>query len=492
MQGSIVSGVYTKRSMFRVPIFRPLWLPTAIITVLLLTTIGTMEIMSWRNMQRLQPVHNHLAELNRLQQIQLDLDELQETVLVRNTDIDSGKLNDIVEQIDDVKTLNTNLASDTLRKLDKSRQLLQGATNSIDQVSESLAIIRAVLVKEFLAHDQLMTKVRADTEFEFKTATSTFFFIPLLAFGILYLLRHQIFEPLSQLATLMRILARQDYKPAVSSSVGPLLKPLFDNYNHMVSRLAKLEQQNRARQASLENQVRTATHALLEQQRELAAVERLAAMGELAAGLAHELRNPLAAMQMAMNNLRQEIGNPDHSERLAMIVNELNRVTALLNGLLSQAQHEPECSVDINVKNAVNEIVTLASYQLGENIRLRQHIPEDLSCHLPSGRLHQAVLNLVLNAAQAIGNNDGTIDISAERREHRLILTVCDNGPGFPPFMLQNGIRPFFSGRAGGTGLGLGIVQRFARDLDGDITITNRQPRGATVTLSLPCGDGNG
>jgi C4-dicarboxylate-specific signal transduction histidine kinase len=334
-----------------------------------------------------------------------------------------------------------------------------------------------------------MTKVRADTQFEFKTATFTFIFLPILVFGILYLLRNHIFEPLNQLIMLMHVLARQDYKPAISTSVGPVLKPLFDNYNHMVMRLEKLEQQNRTRQASLENQVRTATHALLEQQRELAAAERLAAMGELAAGLAHELRNPLAAMQMAMNNLRQEIANPDHSERLTLIVNELNRVTALLNGLLSQAQQEPECPVNIKVNNTVNDLVTLASYQLSENIRLRQHIPEDLTCRLPPGRLHQALLYLVLNSAQAIGDKDGIIDISAKRSNHQVILSVCDDGPGFPHFMLQSGIRPFLSGRAGGTGIGLGIVQRFARDLGGDIEFANRQPSGAVVTLTLPCGD---
>lgn len=481
-----MASVYN-RSMLRTPIFRPIWLPIAIITVLLLTTIGIMVTMSWRSLHRLQPVHKHLTELNRLQQIRLALDEVLEPALAGKSTIDKKSIQRIENEINDVVVVNTYLDPNTPRLLSESLKALENNLQSPkEQLLASLTTIRAVLAAEYQAHDQLMGSVRSDTELEFKTATSTFIVIPLLAFGIMFLLRNHIFEPLNELATLMRLLARQDFKPAVSSTVGPLLKPLFDNYNHMVSRLAKLEQQNRTRQASLENQVRTATHALLEQQRELAAAERLAAVGELAAGLAHELRNPLAAMQVALNNLRQEIDNADHGERLALIVNELNRVTALLNGLLSQAQQEPERSVEIKVEGVVSELATLASYQIGENIQLQQHIPEDLKCRLPAGRLHQALLNLVLNAAQAIGDKDGVIEIAADHTDGQLVLSVSDDGPGFPPSMLHNGIRPFLSGRVGGTGLGLGIVQRFARDLGGEIKLSNREPHGATVTLNLP------
>jgi two-component system NtrC family sensor kinase len=488
-----MSSVYNNRSMLRTPIFRPLWLPTAIITISLLTTIGIMVTMSWRNLHRLQPVHKHLAELNRLQQIRLALDETLEPALAGDAIITPEKIQEIKGQINELSDDNTYLDPDTPKMLNEASQALETINQDpAEQLLACLAAIRAVVTEEYQAHDQLMARVRSDTQLEFKTAISTFIVLPLLAFGIIFLLRNHIFEPLSELATLMRLLARQDFKPAVSSSVGPVLKPLFDNYNHMVSRLAKLEQQNRARQVSLENQVRTATHALLEQQREMAAAERLAAVGELAAGLAHELRNPLAAMQVALNNLRQEIDNSDHSERLAMIVNELNRVTALLNGLLSQAQQEPERSVEIKVDSVVNELATLASFQIGENIQLQQHIPADLTCRLPAGRMHQALLNLVLNAAQAIGDDDGIIDISAEYSGNKMKLTVSDDGPGFPPAMLHNGIRPFFSARVGGTGLGLGIVQRFARDLGGEISLANRQPHGAIVTLTLPCENQNG
>ena len=414
--------------MLRTPIFRPLWLPVAIITMLLLTTIGAMVTMSWRNLQRLQPVHKHLTVLNQLQQIRLSLDEVLEPALTGKSTIDIGDVKRIDTDITELAVLNTHLDPDTPRQLSEASKALESnLQHPKDQLLTALSSIRAVLAAEYQAHDKLMNSVRSDTKLEFKTATSLFIILPLLAFGLMFLLRHQIFEPLSELATLMRLLARQDFKPAASSTVGPLLKPLFDNYNHMVSRLAKLEQQSRTRQASLENQVRTATHALLEQQRGLAAAERLAAVGELSAGLAHELRNPLAGMQIALNNLRQEIDNTDHDQRLKLIVNELNRITALLNSLLSQAQQEPERSVEVKVGKVIRELATLASYQIGENIRLKHRVADNIKCRLPASRMHQALLNLILNAAQAIDEENGTIVIVAENANNQLILTDQDS-----------------------------------------------------------------
>jgi two-component system NtrC family sensor kinase len=482
-------NVYNRKTMLRTPIFRPLWLPTAIISALLLTTIGLMVSMSWRNMHRLQPLQEHLTQLSRLQQARLELDEMLVPVLGDNADVDHEKIQLIDRQINGILQLNANLQQSTPVLLRSALQALNKISlNPRENLIACLTDIRRVLSLETRAHEKLVNKVRHDTELEFKIATSILIVLPLLAFGILFLLRQKIFEPLNELATLMTLLARQDFKPAASSSVGPILKPLFDNYNHLVSRLSKLEQENRARQETLQNRVRTATHALLEQQRELAAAERFAAVGELAAGLAHELRNPLAAMQMALNNLREEIQDADYGARLTLIVNELNRVTALLNGSLSQTRQEPEHSMELSVGNAVNELATLVSYQIGKNIQLQQQIPQELKCRLPAGRLHQAILNLVLNAAQAIGeSNKGSIIIEAERRNDQVILSVRDDGPGFPQTMLDNGIRPFSTGRVGGTGLGLAIVQRFTRDLGGEIELSNQQPRGACVKLTLPC-----
>ena len=97
-------------------------------------------------------------------------------------------------------------------------------------------------------------------------------------------------------------------------------------------------------------------------------------------------------------------------------------------------------------------------------------------------------MNLILNAQQAIGEHEGVIVIDAGVEDGRLSLSVCDDGPGFPQDLLEAGIRTFVTHRADGTGLGLSMVQRFARAHGGNVNLYNVEPQGACVTLELPCG----
>jgi signal transduction histidine kinase len=120
-------------------------------------------------------------------------------------------------------------------------------------------------------------------------------------------------------------------------------------------------------------------------------------------------------------------------------------------------------------------------------ILLEAQVPKDLVCLLPAAGLRQALLNLVLNAVQVL-DEQGHVRVSAERRGERLEVSVSDDGPGFSEEMLAMGVRPFATGRSGGTGLGLAMVRRFTRDHNGELDLANQQPHGARVTLSLPCG----
>jgi signal transduction histidine kinase len=118
---------------------------------------------------------------------------------------------------------------------------------------------------------------------------------------------------------------------------------------------------------------------------------------------------------------------------------------------------------------------------------LNLDIPPTLECHLPCDGLRQALLNLVLNAAQALDQTPGVVNVRARQHAGQVEIEVNDDGPGFNDDMLQHGIRAFSTSRIRGTGLGLAMAQRFARDLGGRIELSNRQPHGACVRLILPC-----
>ncbi len=169
-----------------------------------------------------------------------------------------------------------------------------------------------------------------------------------------------------------------------------MLEPLIANYNRMVTRLARLEAEQRARQASLEAEVRSATRDLLAHNRSLAQADRLAAVGEMAAGLAHELRNPLAGIQLALANLRQELADQEARTRLELVSAELGRITDLMNGLLDQARLMPEDATPVALARTLGEVLALARYQVQAGIVFEQDIADDLRCWLPENRLRQA------------------------------------------------------------------------------------------------------
>jgi nitrogen fixation/metabolism regulation signal transduction histidine kinase len=158
----------------------------------------------------------------------------------------------------------------------------------------------------------------------------------------------------------------------------------------------------------------------------------------------------------------------------------------LLTEQLDAAHHAPEPLAVISVGSLVNELLALIRYQVPEGITLEAQVPEDLNCLLPAAELRQALLNLVLNAVQVLGDT-GHVTVAGVRQGSRVAISVTGDGSGFPEEMLRAGIRPFATGRAGGTGLGLAMVRRFVRDHDGELELANRQPHGAQVSLRLSC-----
>jgi signal transduction histidine kinase len=229
-----------------------------------------------------------------------------------------------------------------------------------------------------------------------------------------------------------------------------------------------------------------ATQTLLEQQYSLARADRLAAIGEVAAELAHEIRNPLAGIQMAILNLRREIEHPDQLERLDLINAELKRMARLLNDMLNQSRHSPEVATAFDVRTLIRDLLALTRYQIAETISLAIDAPFPLPAHLPESGLRQALLNLILNAAEALEGAFGTIRIKAYTDKQGLHIDVQDDGIGFSRDMLEHGIRPFRTSRQRGTGLGLAMVQRFVKDVGGTISLTNQPTHGACVSLLLP------
>ena len=468
---------------------RPARLRGLALLALLFLVLAILAGMIWRNVQRLNTIQAYVSYSHQIQQAGLNLQRALVDSLSSGAGLSTPRLTELLAKIQALMTSDDHLALDTPTQLRTVHDSLAGADgkspdNAKSELFNALRVMHQVVDSETDQREKVLEEISRDTLAELELATATLMILLLLGWVFL---RRRILAPLHDLKQLLLNLAKEDYTPIDTGRLDPLLLPVFNSYNIMVEHLGELEAIKREHAESLEAEVRLATQALLEQQRSLARAERLAAVGELAASLAHELRNPLAGIQMSCANLRSEVENPDQAERLDLIGAELKRMTRLLNDLLDQGRQTPAPAKDFKLAALVRELLALTRYQIPPHIDLSCEIPPDLSCHLPECHLRQALLNLILNAAQALNGQPGTIHLGAWRENDSVRIEVSDDGSGFSEEMLASGIRPFSTGRAAGTGLGLAIVQRFAREAGGQIKLSNRLPHGACVSLLLPC-----
>lgn len=473
-----------KRLIYRTAQLRGL----ALLGLLLLTLI-LLGGMIWRNLHRLEMVRAYMSYSHRIQQVSLNLQQvLLENLSEVTATISPNALKQLDGEVKNLTLLDYYSAAETPKQLHRLHHLLSELINKQNQTQPSmlfpaLNLMKQVLDTEIVQDEQILREIIQDTRTELELAVGTLTAIFLLG-G--WFFRRRIFSPLEDLTQLLSRLAKGDFSPISTRHLNPLLLPVFNSYNEMVLRLRELEEEKRLHAHSLEVEIRAAAQALLEQQRSLARAERLAAVGELAASIAHELRNPLAGIRMSCSNLRKEIDNPDQAQRLDLIGAELKRLTRLLNDLLDQAKHTPQPAIELSLASVVQELLALTRYQIPEHLQLKSKISETLRYRLPEGDFRQALLNLVLNAAQAMGETPGTIRVEVCENNNTICLMVSDEGPGFSQEILDGGFRPFVSGGQQGTGLGLTMVQRFAREVGGHVQLANKQPCGACVTIVFP------
>lgn len=217
--------------------------------------------------------------------------------------------------------------------------------------------------------------------------------------------------------------------------------------------------------------------------------ERLAAIGELAAGLAHELRNPLAGISGSVQMLQQANLEPLQQRLLGIVLREIDRLDALIADFLRFARPTPPQPLQLDLHPLVAEVLEVFTRRSDvPEVRLINTVPTDLRLTVDPGQLRQVLLNLVLNAAQA-SQPGGRIEVSAhvdESDPSLICLQVRDEGAGMAPDVQARIFNPFFTTRPEGTGLGLAQVHRIVEDHGGSLGVLSQPGEGSTFTLRLP------
>jgi len=467
-------------------LFRPIIFVTLIMSVLVLGELLAIGHLTWLNDQRIHTIETDIGKGHHLQETIFDLLQLQSKLAIHQNDpsITSEQINDLQNRLLDLLQSHDNHDFGVPVDLHTLQDKFAQATNGDSQaLADTINIIQDILNKQTAEEEKLLINVENDSRLELQLAI----ILPLLLFLIgHYFFRNNVLEPLDALRVLLSGLVEGVKQPIDLKSSDPMISNLFERYNTLVAHLIELEQEHLTYTSRLENQVRETSHNLLEQSRRLAKAERLAALTEMAASTAHELRNPLAIIQVALENMLSEASDPELRDRMGLLHQEVRRLTRHLNDLLGNARSSSEAAQMIDIQQVITELTTLLSYQVTDKIQFRFHSQGDEPAVLPETEFRQVMLNLLQNAVQAIGDDPGIVEINMQRQQHQLSISVSNTGMGFSPEFLQQGIRPFLSLKEKGSGLGLVMVQRFAREQQGILKLDNDEKGHARVSLSLP------
>ncbi|MGC4089514.1 MAG: ATP-binding protein [Polyangiaceae bacterium] len=223
--------------------------------------------------------------------------------------------------------------------------------------------------------------------------------------------------------------------------------------------------------------------------------ERLASIGTLAAGVAHEINNPLAYMLLNLGRIEALVAGSEHQSQrdleihLAMVRDGMQRVRRIVADLLTFAKTEPR-TTEADVLCALDVSIDAAAAEISERARLVRSYGPVPTVEADEARLVQVFSNLLLNAAQALPDEQNarhTIEVvTGTTDDGQARVEVHDSGPGVPDHLLATIFEPFFTTKANGTGLGLPICQNIVQSFGGQITAHNRAQGGLVVTVTLP------
>ena len=322
-------------------------------------------------------------------------------------------------------------------------------------------------------------------------------FVTLIGISLSAWLSRRLSQPVKALEAEVRRIASGEMLPDIAVESHDEIAALANEFNVMKQRLATREAENLALNRTLEDKVAKRTtqleeksRQLLNTQKDLAQAERLAGIGLLASGVAHEINNPLAIIRgnAELLEMSARLNDSDQSE-VETIIRQVDRVERIVSNLLAFSRTRKKIVRPFQITVLLDEILD----QIGHQIPLAPYRIERLyravggSIEGDADQLKQVFTNLIVNGLQAM-ENGGVLTVTADVPEGAELcrITVADNGPGIPAEVREKLFTPFFRTKSGGTGLGLAVSYGIVKDHGGEIRVESEVGHGSVFTVLLP------
>jgi signal transduction histidine kinase len=388
----------------------------------------------------------------------------------------------------------------SIYNLDKTASNIRGRYNTLSK----LLTEKEEGKQGIFANEMLLEAIRiSDKQIKFSYVMVLTVVGVTMLFGIVLtiFIPKMITKPIQSLFNAAESVAGGDYSVRLrdvktSSEIDTLAKA-FNNMIDNIERnnrelqkkneeIMKLLETTRRFNELLESEIAQATREIEEKHWELMKAEKLAAIGELATGVAHEVRNPLSGIGLALELMKDETQNEEHRQTIRDILNEISRLERIVKGLFQLGHPKSiqliECTPNDIVERALN-LVSMKAREKGITIK------KDLACrttfYVDHEQIEQVVLNLLINGIEAT-ESSGEVCVETRTNNGSVEISVSDTGCGVPDDEMERILQPFYSTKETGTGLGLAISSRIVEAHKGKLHIASRVGEGSTFVVEIP------
>ncbi len=361
-----------------------------------------------------------------------------------------------------------------------------GAYQPIPTKDNSRAIIYVGL------SESIYESIRINLIFKF-IIISIISFVLIVIFS--YLLISRITKPIEQLSEISLNISKGDFSKRSEIRSQDEIGKLSLAFNQMIESILESRKMLEEYNLNLKKKVEERTMELMKIKEQIIQSEKLASIGRLSAGVAHEINNPIGAILAYAHLIKEELGEnkniSDINKYVEQIIVETNRTKNIVKSLLEfSRQHQSEYEwVDIN--QIVEDSITLISIQKRpDNVKIIKDFGKDIPIiKIDPERIKEALINIIINALDAM-NEKGNLKISTavDHKRQRISISVSDTGCGIPEDILGHIFEPFFTTKpvGKGTGLGLSVTYGIIKQHNGDIIVQSKVGEGTTFTVFLP------